>query len=282
MTTVSKDAPQSESARKSNQAGQPGGLPVWLKVILSLLFIFHLTGVFIAPLNSSIQESLFLDLQRQAPGPNTGQPAVQQASYDGTETVYVAQGVEGAELLTPAADPLSELAAAEGDAQALTLYQLYEPYLNVLYLNHGYGFFSPNPSPSHLIRYRIENHDGSSVEGVFPNLRSPEHPLLKKETVAEVHWPRLRYHRHFMLAEQMIEQTAEGLPFSGKTYAQHLYESHHAKRVHIDYIEHRIPSPAEFRGGRKLDDPTSYVVLGRLTYPDDFPTEMKQEWESAP
>lgn len=62
-----------------------------------------------------------------------------------------------------------------------------QPYIEAAYLNHGYHFFAPQPGPSHLIRYELELPDGSRKEGTFPS--------------RDDNWPRLLYHRHFMLTE---------------------------------------------------------------------------------
>jgi hypothetical protein len=65
---------------------------------------------------------------------------------------------------------------------------VFRPYIDPLFLNHGYFFFAPNPGETHLVRYRLEFADGREpVVGVFPNLQEE--------------WPRLLYHRHFMLSE---------------------------------------------------------------------------------
>jgi len=61
---------------------------------------------------------------------------------------------------------------------------LFHPYTQALALDNGYRFFAPEPGPSHLIRYDI---DGGRVRGEFPSRAE--------------HWPRLWYHRHFMLTE---------------------------------------------------------------------------------
>jgi len=64
------------------------------------------------------------------------------------------------------------------------------PYMDALYLNRGYSFFAPDVGPSRLVRYKIEFADGREpVVGVFPNLATE--------------WPRLLYHRHFMLSEEL-------------------------------------------------------------------------------
>lgn len=65
----------------------------------------------------------------------------------------------------------------------------FEPYLHGAYLNHGYRFFAPNPGPSHLVRYEVTLEDGSTESHRFPS--------------TDEQWPRLLYHRHFMVAERV-------------------------------------------------------------------------------
>lgn len=60
-------------------------------------------------------------------------------------------------------------------------------YAEFIYADRGYAFFAPDPGPSHLIQAVIE--PGSDQE---QTIFLPSHSL---------HWPRLLYHRHFMLAE---------------------------------------------------------------------------------
>ena len=72
-------------------------------------------------------------------------------------------------------------------------------YIDAGYLNHGYFFFAPNPGPSHLVRARIEFADGRApIVETFPDLKTQ--------------WPRLHYHRHFMLSEQLNAQFAPPEP----------------------------------------------------------------------
>jgi len=77
----------------------------------------------------------------------------------------------------------------EGSPLASIGWRGLRPYIEAGYLNHGYHFFAPQPGPSHLIRYELEMPDGSRKEGEFPN--------------REQNWPRLLYHRHFMLTEYL-------------------------------------------------------------------------------
>lgn len=82
------------------------------------------------------------------------------------------------------------LGLAAAGSPAIRPLALLEPYVNLLYLNHSYFFFAPNPGPNHLVRYELVFSDGQeSVVGEFPNRK--------------VQWPRLLYHRYFMLSETL-------------------------------------------------------------------------------
>ena len=63
------------------------------------------------------------------------------------------------------------------------------PIHESLYLGHGYRFFAPNPGPSHIVQYSLHSEDGTKTEGRFPD--------------RDQHWPRLLYHRWFMLSESL-------------------------------------------------------------------------------
>ena len=66
-----------------------------------------------------------------------------------------------------------------------------------LFMGHGYRFFAPNPGDSHLVQYKITKDDGTQIEGVFPD----------RENV----WPRLLYHRWFMLSETIFAEHVQTL-----------------------------------------------------------------------
>lgn len=150
------------------------------------------------------------------------------------------------------------------------------PYLQAGNISHGYAFFAPDPGPSHLVRFEMEFSDGRVEKGVFPNLKEQ--------------WPRLRYHRHFMLTEQLAGSFVESQPppkfgdtpealaeweeavrywkidrsffmERARSYAQHLLVAHGAQTVRLTLIRHEMPTPAAFLAGRRLDDPTSYVTV---------------------
>src|SRR5262249_34613560 len=48
-------------------------------------------------------------------------------------------------------------------------WNVFRPYLQVLYLNHGYHFFAPEPSESTLLGFVAERPDGSVIRGRIPN-----------------------------------------------------------------------------------------------------------------
>ena len=62
-------------------------------------------------------------------------------------------------------------------------------YGEFLYLDRGYAFFAPDPGPSHLIQALVTQPDGEQSEVLYPN--------------REQQWPRLSYHRHFMITEYL-------------------------------------------------------------------------------
>ncbi|HUY93597.1 MAG TPA: hypothetical protein VMV10_33025 [Pirellulales bacterium] len=161
--------------------------------------------------------------------------------------------------------PLSVPQSILGDA----LRPIYRPYLEAAYLTHGYKFFGPDPGPSHLIRYDVARADGSHAQGVFPDRNE--------------HWPRLLYHRHFMLSEFVNSQPPDAdvdprLPWERRplsaaeqtyvrSYADHLLAANQGQSVSLELVEHLIPEPADVLRGMKLDDQRLYRVrpLGTFT-----------------
>jgi hypothetical protein len=145
----------------------------------------------------------------------------------------------------------------------------FRPYQGVAFLAHGYRFFAPNPGPSHLVGYELEMPDGSIRRGRFPDLSE--------------HWPRLLYHRHFMLSERlndMMPPPEADVPAEARdafqtvlqSYAAHLQRRHGARRVTLYLIEHGIRSPEEILAGKRLSDPETYRQTPPLvTFPEELP-----------
>jgi hypothetical protein len=141
----------------------------------------------------------------------------------------------------------------------LRIARLYLPYLDALYLNHGYHFFAPDPAPAHFCEYTVVRGAGDTISGRFPD--------------PDEHWPRLRYHRHFMLAEQ-VETLAPIPPDSveplggARAYARHLLQWHGGTRTYLRYIEHRLLTPSQVRAGVPLDAEWTFQFDGDLDEPD--------------
>lgn len=146
-----------------------------------------------------------------------------------------------------------------------------EGYSQALYMDRGYAFFAPDPGPSHLIQAAITAKDGSRVERLFPNLNDQ--------------WPRLLYHRHFMLSEFLTEiyhppgpppelvqfdrDEAERWVRSRARYehvrqslTDHLRIRNPGHEVAIRRVEHLIPDLVAFNQSPiALDAPELYRVL---------------------
>lgn len=141
----------------------------------------------------------------------------------------------------------------------------FRAYISVADLNHGYRFFAPNPGPSHLFRYQLTHDDGSTSDGYFPNLRE--------------HWPRLFYHRFFMLSENLnvlrpnspsrelssaeSEQLLRAFRALADSYAAELLRKSNATRIDWEYVRHYQASPDDVLAGRKLTNEQFYDTLER-------------------
>lgn len=122
-------------------------------------------------------------------------------------------------------------------------WEVVQPYLQVLYLNHGYHFFAPEPSGSTLLAFEARRADGTVVRGRIPNRG------IK---------PRLLYHRHFMLTEHMNLAPPELRDRWFGSYARHLGHKYGAVRVGLTRLSHELPSMEMVRKGVRLDDPASF------------------------
>ena len=172
-----------------------------------------------------------------------------------------------------------------------TLLVLIEDYSQMLYLDRGYAFFAPDPGPSHLIQAGLTDGTGKLTEYTYPDLQQQ--------------WPRLLYHRHFMLAEylndihqppgppdELIKQDPESAAIWSDARARyehvrrsmttHLERPYPGSTAAIRRIEHLIPDVIEFRDESiSLSDQRLYQVLldqpialesnGNLVAPDRPP-----------
>jgi hypothetical protein len=120
---------------------------------------------------------------------------------------------------------------------------VFAPYLQLLYLNHGYHFFAPEPAESTLLAFAAQRPDGSIARGRIPS------PSMK---------PRLLYHRHFMLTEHMRDAPEPIQKEWINSYAEHLCRKYGAVRVSLMGQIHNLATPEMVRGGTRLDDASSY------------------------
>ncbi|MEM7782005.1 MAG: hypothetical protein AAF623_01410 [Planctomycetota bacterium] len=69
------------------------------------------------------------------------------------------------------------------------------PIHQLLFLGHGYRFFGPDPGPSHLVNISGVQNDGTEISLRFPD--------------PDRQWPRLLYHRWFMLSETLFRERTQ-------------------------------------------------------------------------
>jgi hypothetical protein len=125
--------------------------------------------------------------------------------------------------------------------------QPFRPLIGALALGHGYRFFAPNPGPGHSFRWTVDMPDGGRKTGMIPD--------------AETDWPRLLYHRRFMLPEKIsalvplpgAPAEVEWQPLV-KDLAAHLLAREGGTRVELALVEHYLPAPEEVTEGRAGED----------------------------
>lgn len=152
-----------------------------------------------------------------------------------------------------------------------------KPYSQWLYLNHGYFFFAPNPGPGHLIQCTLS----ISSADELPDQDSSQVLLLPDRNE---HWPRLLYHRYFMLSEfytnryapeQVTQELKKDLEFM-QTWASDkvlydqiqfsvvnsLMHSRGIEKVKLRRIERLLPDSQQvLKEGWSLNDPRLTNVL---------------------
>ncbi len=134
----------------------------------------------------------------------------------------------------------------------MAAWDLFHPYLEALFLNHGYAFFAPEPSPSTLMDFAATRPDGSMVKGRIPE------PGVR---------PGLLYQRTLLLTEHIGVLPDELREDWYRSYAHHLCRKYGASKVHLTLLTH-FPLPMEMvRNGGKLDSPFSYRKLDLGEYP---------------
>jgi len=175
-----------------------------------------------------------------------------------------------AHLTAVALAPFTFASTGEGvrSPVAVQMMQWFRPYIQFAFLDHGYFFFAPNPGPSHLLRCRVKTADGKTIERLYPD--------------RHLDFPRLLYHRHFMLAEQLNAMFAPPTPppvpensveyrewqqarreyeARRESFIKHLQYVFGSNDVELTRVEHRPLSPEQLRRGAKFSDRDLYVEL---------------------
>jgi hypothetical protein len=153
------------------------------------------------------------------------------------------------------------------------------PYVDAMYLSHGYFFFAPNPGPAHLIECQITpNRELASGSTQVDKSNWKIYPDRKDQ------WPRLLYHRHFMLSEfyntlfaptelenvaeldqRIIDQWREDRRIYESLQdclKQNLLSKYPEHSVALKRIQHELPNPRTVFVDRwKLTDPRLYNEL---------------------
>jgi hypothetical protein len=138
----------------------------------------------------------------------------------------------------------------------LRVWRVFRPYLEFLFLNHGFNFYAPEPSSSMLMEFEAVRADGSTVTGQIPDR------ALR---------PRLLYQRHLLLTEHISLAPIDDRRPWYQSYAHHLCRKYRASKVHLTLVSH-APMPMEmFRNGGRLDDPFTYTELYRGEFSCDEP-----------
>ncbi|TWU24467.1 hypothetical protein [Bythopirellula polymerisocia] len=209
-----QQAPRQDAARSNTNIGWH---PAW-RVLASVMVVLHVLAVFSAPWDLSTLAAL-------PPGYQAGtdslgrQPQLPPLDSEVWQEPIVPRGLR----------------------------RFFRHYLNLMYLNHGYEFFAPDPGGSNIIRYTIRDSGGQTIaEGQFPDL--------------EQEWPRLFYHRHLMLAAQ----TGDMGPESGRHYAQHLLKANGGQTIRLEWLIHALLSPQQVADGTPLDAPQTKLVLANI------------------
>ncbi len=218
-TPAGKPRPNPPQREPGSSPRRPGRPPAVVRVIVSVLLVWHLAAVFLAPMSVPPSSQFVIDIAQRRP---------------------------------------------------------MQWYLDALYLNHGYYFFAPDPGDGHLIYYDVYDRQGTVVkQGKFPDW--------------DVQWPRLWYHRHFMLADQ----AGAGLPDEQgqrrflEAYARQLLRQFQGESVRVRWVAHHPLDPFRASDPVKLDTPESYelrleVVQRRSDLRDEPPAETTSQQTKTP
>ena len=152
-----------------------------------------------------------------------------------------------------------------------TVWTAVAPYLQGLYLNHGFHYFAPQPGSSNLVSWTVTRKDGTVLTGRFPNFDIR---------------PRLYYHRHFMLSEYLGNSPPELQAVVVKGFARNLCREYDGETVTISTVRHDLPSMERVRAGENWMTATCmknsrWVHLsGRIFYENPLRFGESEPWSN--
>jgi hypothetical protein len=188
-------------------------------------------------------------------------------------------------LVAVVAEPLRFFSQSDFQAspEFLAIRRWTAPYVEWLYLDHGYFFFAPNPGPSHLVAVSKEsvqpqNTNQVAESGLQLDRFATVFPYRKKQ------WPRLLYHRYFMLSEfynntfapdRLLPEDMADEEFVARwkrdriryeqlqnSLSNSLSHSSGAERVTLHRVERILLTPEQvLKQAWRLDDPRALVLL---------------------
>jgi hypothetical protein len=171
---------------------------------------------------------------------DSGPPAAPPLSY---RTKLVRRAVSVWLVLHLTSIVIAPASVAPTSELILSGWKILRPYLQVLYLDHGYHFYAPEPGETTLLSFAAERPDGTVVRGRLPD---------------KAVQPRLLYHRYFMLTEHMNQAPEELRQAWYESYARHIGREHGASRVSLTKQTHYFPTMEAVLDGVRLDDPRGY------------------------
>jgi hypothetical protein len=211
----------------------------WLRALVSLLLAFHVVAVFSAP--------WVLQYRNEEPPWPPDRPWL----YENGRMVPRDQ-------VSRAEHPPLRTVLPEALAGPESPFPLIYHYTNLLYINNGYDFFSPDPVGSFIVRYQVLDTMGQPIkEGAFPD--------------RNVQWPRLLYHRYMMLADQAMGAGARTEKWK-QLIAERLLKEFHGASVRLTVQRHHLLTPAEVLEGHRQDEPWTYQELNKSTHAPRLPS----------
>ena len=171
--------------------------------------------------------------------------------WKGVVSLWIVYHVAGIVIAPASVPPSSDIVRNS--------WRLVGPYLQLLYLNHGFHFFAPDPGPSTIVRYVAELPDGRSIEGQIPDKQAMR--------------PRLLYHRHFMLTEFLAASNVMNPDLQSlhiRALARQVARQHGAESVALSRVVHLLPAMEWCRAGLSLQDAQLYEEqpIGRFEWAD--------------